>query len=469
MTRELNYAQILREHYVALILATLVGCAIAFGLSSLQTEQYTGVNKVFVSTRAGSSATDLSQGGAFAQGRVASYAELVTSRAVLEPVADDLDYPGGVDALVDAVSASTDPETVIIDIEATDEDPARAAEIANAVAAEFADQVSELELPNRQGEPSVAVASISTADPPTAPSAPNQRLWTLAGGLLALLLTWLALLARTIWSTSIISSEDLEEITGAPMLGSILKAPKMARLAEATMATPTSAIAEAYRQIKTNLRFLAVDRALKSVAVVSALPGEGKSTVAANLAEAMSEGGNRVLLVDADLRRPSIGSYLGLDSSVGLSSVLTSEASIEDAVQVSKHLPSLSILPSGPIPPNPSELVGSEAMEQLLGALESGWDVVVFDTPPLLAVTDGLLLATRVDVALLVVRQRLPKREQVQDALRQLAQLPDTMTAVVFNAVSSRGRRKGRAYEYYGGYSSGADSESVPDEALTPS
>jgi polysaccharide biosynthesis transport protein len=449
VSQTVDYARILRNHYRLLIALTVLGAVLGYSAAALQEPSYTGVNSVFVSTRAGSSATDLSQGAGFAQGRVASYSELVTSREVLDPVASDLDAE--VEELLGAVSASTDPETVIIDIEASSSDPETAATIANAVAEEFADVVSELELPNSQGQSSVSVSTVSEATPPSAPSSPNTILWTIGGALLAMFGCWLVLIVRSLWSTKVRTREEVESITDAPILGTIQKVSRVGNIAQATVASPSSAIAESYRQIRTNLRFLAVDRRVACIAVTSALPGEGKSTVASNLAESLCEGDESVLLIDADLRRPSIGSYLDVESAVGLSSVLAGEVSVDLAIQRPAHTPNLAILPSGPIPPNPSELVASAALSELLETLGADWDRVVIDTPPVMAVADGILLAEHADVALLVVRQGYPKHGQLRDAAAKLRQLPSTPSAVVFNAVSGGG--SSGDYSYYEAYS----------------
>jgi len=209
---------------------------------------------------------------------------------------------------------------------------------------------------------------------------------------------------------------------------------------------PTSPEAEAFRSLRTNLQFAAAARPYRSLLVTSAVPGEGKSLVTANLGVVFAQAGKKVLLVDADLRRHTLHRYLRTSNRVGLTNVLVGTYSLSSAIQ-ELRIPGLSFLPSGPVPPNPGELLGSQAMQQLLGQLSDRFDLVLVDTTPVLLMSDARLLAPSVDGALLVVRWKFAHRELVKKAV-QLLRLTNThIYGVIFNYVAN--------YEmnsYYDGY-----------------
>ena len=212
--------------------------------------------------------------------------------------------------------------------------------------------------------------------------------------------------------------------------------------------------AEAYRQVRTNLQFIDVERSVKSVVITSAIPDEGKSTTACNLAIAFARTGARVLLVEADLRRPRTADYLGIEGAVGLTNVLLGQVPVGDVLQTWGTLP-LKVLPSGPIPPNPSELLGSTPMIELVRLLGSHADIVILDAPPLLPVTDAAVLSTVCDGALIVARHGHTRRDQLAAADEAVTKVGGRVLGVLLNRVPRRGAGKGYGYEYgYGYYTS---------------
>lgn len=177
------------------------------------------------------------------------------------------------------------------------------------------------------------------------------------------------------------------------------------------MTEPKSLNSEQYRTIRTNIEFASVDRQMKSVMITSACPGEGKSTTAANLAVVFAQQGKKVLLIDADLRKPTVHTAFHLENMIGLTSVLLKKSSLEQAVQASneKHL---DVLTSGPIPPNPAELLSSKWMKELAYEACAAYDMVIFDTPPILAVADAQLLGNVADGSVLVISSGKTEKEQ---------------------------------------------------------
>ncbi|HWJ21043.1 MAG TPA: polysaccharide biosynthesis tyrosine autokinase, partial [Gemmatimonadaceae bacterium] len=219
--------------------------------------------------------------------------------------------------------------------------------------------------------------------------------------------------------------------------------PAIGRLA--THADPRSPVAEAYRSLRTNLAFARTSHALQTLVVASPGPGDGKSTTAANLAITFAQQGQRTLLIDADLRRAVLDKTFDLQRQPGLTDVIIGVATVASAVHATK-VPNLFVLPSGQFPPNPSELLGSPAMREVLREAKEQFDVVLFDSPPLLAVTDAAVLSTLVDGTILVVRTASTAREAVRRAVGQLRAVHGRLLGAVLNDADMRGGA------YYGGY-----------------
>lgn len=201
-----------------------------------------------------------------------------------------------------------------------------------------------------------------------------------------------------------------------------------------THTNPRSPIAEAYRQLRTNIQFSSLDNPIKSLLVTSTSPEEGKSTTLANLAITIAQTGSKVILVDCDLRRPTIHGVFGLNNSAGLTSVILDSTGKQMPFQES-GVPNLSILTSGPLPPNPSELLGSRRMGEVIEQLKTEADYVLFDSPPILAVTDAAVLATRIDGVLLVVNAGKTKRDLALKAKALLTKVNANLLGVVLNNV----------------------------------
>jgi capsular exopolysaccharide synthesis family protein len=209
---------------------------------------------------------------------------------------------------------------------------------------------------------------------------------------------------------------------------------------------PKSPISEQYRTIRTNLQFASIDKEYKTIMVTSSNPAEGKSTTMANLAIVMAQQGKRVLLIDADLRKPSVHYTFKCPNTKGLTSVLTKQAYLEEAVYHS-DVPNLDLLPSGPIPPNPSELLGSLAMERLLSGQNDTYDIILVDAPPILVVTDAQVLANICEGVILVVSSGKTEIEQVVKAKGLLEMSKAKILGVVLNGKETK---QSQYYYYYG-------------------
>jgi capsular exopolysaccharide synthesis family protein len=202
-----------------------------------------------------------------------------------------------------------------------------------------------------------------------------------------------------------------------------------------TLTEPRSPISEAYRTLRTNLDFASLDQALKTLVVTSSGVGEGKSTTLANLAVVSAQAGRKVILVDADLRRPTLHQVFGLSNEEGLTTMMRDEGSLSSPPLQASGVEGLSLLTSGPLPPNPADLMGSRRMEEVMAALAEGADQVFFDTPPVVAVTDAAVLATKVDGVLLVISAGKTRRDHARTAVQRLEQINARVVGTVLTNV----------------------------------
>jgi len=440
-----DYIRLLRKRWPLIAIVTVLAVVVAVAGTLATTRQYTATAQLFVSTQATDTATELLQGSSFTQQRVRSYASLVGTPRVLDPVIEELGLDQDARELREQVGATVPPETVLIDIAVTDPDPDTAARIANAVAISFGNTVSELEAPAEGQASPVKVSTVEEAVAPTSPSSPDllrnlalALALGLAGGF------GLALLRHTL-DTAVRGEADVAQVSEANVLGGIAYDPEAPRRPLIVHASPHSNRAESFRQLRTNLQFVDAAHQVRSFVVTSSVPGEGKSTSTANLAITMADAGIRVCLIEGDLRRPKLAEYMGLENAVGLTTVLIGRADIADVLQP-WGTGQLDLLSCGQVPPNPSELLGSKAMSDLLRKLEAEYDVVIVDAPPLLPVTDAAILSKIAGGAVLVVGSGKLNRSELARAVGTLESVEANLLGVVMNMLPTKGPD---AYGYY--------------------
>ncbi|MDQ1609415.1 MAG: tyrosine-protein kinase [Microbacteriaceae bacterium] len=428
------YLVAFRRYWYIVVVATLVGGLGGWGLSQIATPSYTATASLYFSLNFGGSANDLNQGATYTQSQMLSFAQLAESPLVLAPVIENLNLDLTPQQLADSVTVSTPQNTVVLDVAASHTDAREAALISNAIAASLSRNVELIAPKGATGASTVSVRVIQPAVVPTDQSSPNVRLNIIAGLLLGLIVGALIVVLREVLDTRVHSAGIATLLTGAPLLGSIERERKKTK-GLVMVSDPLSNVAESYRQLRSNLAYVAIESETLGVVITSSIPGEGKSMIATNLALALSEGDQRVLLIDADLRRPTIASYTGLEGEVGLTTVLVGRARYEDVVQPWGST-GLHVLPSGAIPPNPSELLSSRVMSDLVTRLKARYDVVVIDTPPMTAVADAAILARLVDGALIVADRTRVHRPQLVQTTDSLAKSGVRVLGVVFNRVA---------------------------------
>jgi receptor protein-tyrosine kinase len=429
---------------IAVVTMLAIGATALFTLRV--TPQYASTARLFISTP--ESNTDQAySGGLFSQARVASYADLLTGEEISRRVVERLNLDEPPRDLAQQITAEAKPETVVLSITVTDAGPERAQLLTQTVAEEFVRYVKELETPDGKTTAPVKASIVDRATAPDVPVSPRPVRNLGLAALLGLLVgTGVAVLRETL-DTSVSTPDELSDATnGAPLLGSInfdKDAPLRPLITELNSHAPR---VESFRVLRTNLQFINAEAESRVFVVTSSVPEEGKSTTVCNLALTLAHAGEKVAVVEADLRRPKASEYLNLEGAVGVTTILTGRVGTDEALQPAPW--GLKVIAAGSIPPNPAELLQSATMKSLLRALRERFDIVLIDAPPLLPVTDAALLAAASDGAILVVRHGKTTRDQVSLAVGRLQSVDARLIGTVVNMTPAR--RSSYGYGYYG-------------------
>jgi succinoglycan biosynthesis transport protein ExoP len=454
----LDFARVTRAHLWMILVLTVAGAGAAYAITERLPQVYQADASGYVrvgggdgSTGEGIAATSL--GGSKAD----SYLPLVTSRAVAQRVIEDTGIDATPAELAGRVAANVAPNSVILEVTATGPTPEEARIVADAVIRATAEEANRIETDGNGGQGSkdssadalVRVVPIESALDGTK-IAPNLRKNVLVGALLGLVVAYLLVFLRKQLDTRIRSVADVESATSASVLGVVPAVRELKSDAGRGRLEHLGLAAESFRQVRTNLRFVGVDDPPRSIVVTSANANEGKSTVSAILARVLGETGQSVVVIDADLRRPTLARVFQTDGKVGLSQLLTGQVGLRDVLQPTDQ-ENVRFIPAGRTPPNPSELLGSVRMRQLVEHLARE-NVVILDAPPLLPVTDASVLAPTCDGALLVLALGRTHKDQAALAAKMLSQVGARVVGVVLNMAPKRGL--GGVHYGYGGYAS---------------
>ncbi len=309
------------------------------------------------------------------------------------------------------------------------------------------------------------VEFVTPAHAPTSPSSPKPAQDALLGLAAGLMLGLGAAFLRDSLDDTLTSKEAAERSGGAPaiaMVPMVNSWRKRNRAVIASSAEPTSPAAEAYRSLRTSLQFTRQARELRTLLVTSPAAAEGKTSTLANLGAVFAQAGERVALVSCDLRRPRLGQFFGIEEQSGLSTVLLGQQTLEQALQQVPGYDCLWVLGAGPVPPNPAELLDGPRAREIFAALRENFDLVLVDSPPVLPVTDALVLSKYADGTLLVVAAGQTRRGELQRAAERFAQAKSPVVGIVLNEVTKQsGYGSGYGYGYgYGSY--------APDASLVP-
>jgi succinoglycan biosynthesis transport protein ExoP len=457
---------VLWAHWL-LIGVTLLYCmGVAAYLAWTLAPTYAAQAQLYVSSSA--SKTDASSADSYAaillsQQRAVSYTPLVTSPDVVRGVNRQLGLSLSLQQFRMKVNADRPVGTALITVTVRDRSPRTARAIAYAVGKQFPSFVEALETAKGQQNPSVRVVVASPAQLPTRPVAPRKVLYLVLGTLLGLVLGVGGAVIREALSRRIRSSEDVAATTGLPVLGSIARRRLMKGKPLVMVNDPLSARAEEFRRVRTNLHALIGGDKGRSFIVSSATAMEGKTFVAANLGIAFAQAGHRVVLVDANLRRPRLAELMGLRPALGLTDVLADGVPIERALQTwqeglpldllaagaQTHYPSEPLgSPSDMLLGSPSELLGSRWFVEMLDELTERADIVIVDTPPLLPTSDAAIIAHLTAGAVLVARAGSTRVHQFTSAVGSLYRVESRVLGVILNRLRPRSAVRHSGAEY---------------------
>jgi len=437
---------------VVFFLLALIGTGV---VTYAMTPKYESTARIYVTAEVSGDISAASAANYLAIQRVQSYAELAHSREVLQRVISRLKLDMSPAALDSKISSRVTDLTVIIQITARDPSAAKAQEIAKAESEVLAEYLTEIETPFGKTSSPIKATIVDPASYNGEQVSPQPVLNLLIAAVIGLVLGIGMALVRDLLDQTVSSTEDVEKTLDTPVLATIQYESDVPKHPLLTEAASHSSRVEAFRLLRTNLQFLDIDTRPRSLVITSAIPSEGKTSTATNLAIALAQTGLRVLLVDGDLRRPKVASLLGLERSVGLTTVLVGRSELQDSIQ--KHTDSgIFFLASGPIPPNPTEVLQSRAAQELFDRVSQMFDMVIIDGPPLLPVSDAAIMARDVDGAILVVRHGKTTRDQLRQAALRLAQVDANLLGVTVNMTPKRG---GKSYGYGYGYGYGPEKQ----------
>jgi non-specific protein-tyrosine kinase len=451
--------RVLRTRWRITVLCLLLALLGATVVTSMMPRQYSSDVTLYVSLQGEANGADAAyQASQLAKERVVSYAPLLKDERITQPVIDQLHLATTSAELANKITVTLQPDTVVLTAAVTQNSPEGAATVANALAQEFVGLVGDLE------QPIAATGTVPVGQPPPAPSkigvkiirpatpvakaiSPNPVLNLGLGATLGLLLGVGAAFLRNARDTTIHSTRRVEELTGAPVLTAVAADRDFRRHPVTLGAHPGSAQVEAYRKLRTNLLFLEPGKPHRVIVVTSPGVGEGKSTAACNLALALADAGNRVVLIDVNLRRPQVEQYLGIGPTAGVVNVLAGRIPLRRAVGRWVE-GGLDVLTAGPVPFNPSELLASRATAALLDEVRQHYDFVILDTPALLPVTDAATVAARADGVVMVVRYGRTVEEQVTGAVTALDAVQAPLLGMVLMGTPGARRQRRRTGAY---------------------
>ena len=465
---ELNrYRRVLRQRLWMIAACPIVAALAAGIVSYLLPPVYEAQVSVLVRPAQPLASTDPTVAALTADQLSRTYASLMIQRPLLQSVSSELGLSIRPEDLAKEITVTPEPNTTILDVAVKDTNAALARDLANRLTADLIAEVKgfqlqETSLPNaRTGDNLLVVSPAVLPDRPVSPNKTlNVAIAFAAGLLLALGLAFLL----DYLDQSIKSDEELTERLGLISVGHLTFVPSgKGKRGELVTLAAQSHASEAFKALRTSLLFSTIDQELREVVVTSPGIGEGKSRTAANLAIVLAEAGHKTLLIDADFRRPSQHGIFGRIRNIGLSNLIVQDTTEHEAITEVEGVPNLWLLTSGPTPPNPSELLGSGRMRELMAKLRGYFTYLVVDTPPVNAVTDASILAAAASGTILVVEQGRTTFPAIKQAKEMLDRVGAHTLGAVMNKVRASSGSHAYAYGYYATSSNGlAGSDGAP-------
>lgn len=449
--------QILRKHIITVIITfvIIVSCGVAYLVAAPR--KYTATAQLFATANteamgAGTEVNNMYNTANYLNTQIKTYPTLVKTEAVLNPVIKELNLNISAGQLGGTVTASNPANTFIVDISAVSQDPVTASRVANSTAQSLSRNVSNTTTSSTTNKSLITLTLVQSASVPSKPSSPNTFLVGAASVVAGLIAAFLAALAKDTFNTRIDKSSTVREITKSNTIGFISRDAIFAEDKRPVIINrPDSGIAEDFRRIKTNISFLTPSDSDSHHLHVftSADPSEGKTTTIVNTAVALAEDGARVLLIDADLRHPSVANMLGIEGSVGLSHILAGKAVPKDVVQP-YWKSNLHVLPAGKRPANPSVLINSETMSRLLSQAARQYDYVLVDTAPMVVSNDAVVLGHIAHGVVIIAAKGIADRQDLRDMVSALDAAEIPIHGFVYTFADLKKNSNKKNYYYYG-------------------
>jgi succinoglycan biosynthesis transport protein ExoP len=429
-----DYLSVLRVRWKAIVACAIVALAAAGFLSFRAPKVYEAKTSLFLSISVGQSSSELSRGFSYAQGLASSYAQVATQPIVLQPVITQLRLDTTPGQLARSITATAPLDSVIIELTVSDASAKTAADIANATARQLASAVGNIVQRSENNTSTVQVTVVSPASVPGSPSSPRIPL-NLTIGLLAGLVGGVVLaFTRDVFDARVRTRRDVARITGAPVIGyGGVMDPHEPLSRNPARRRKQREADERIKELRTNFQHMRDARLLRTVAFTSAADDVSLTRVVTALGRELARVGVRTLLVDADLRKPTLSQGFDVDGGEGLSTILAGDAPWSRVVRQRGDGP-LYVLPAGPMPREPSLLLDRQNVATLVGELGSGYDVVLVKAPPVLRVADGLLQARIADGAVVVTDQTAMNRDTLAEEVQALQVAGADVLGVVLTA-----------------------------------
>lgn len=495
--------------WLFLLVAIIAGTASYF-LSNRMQPFYESSTTMLVNEAPATKATDYTS-VLMSKQLTSTYAQMITTDPILNQVIQEVGIGNTITELKDWIDVSVIRDTQLVQITVTTSDPEFSAKIANAVVKVFSEQIQAIQIDRfvqskaaletqlaetdkqitlytdkvekattaeekerldvkltqyrsiyanlllsyeqirlAEAQSVSSVVQVETATPDEIPVRPKTFLNTALAATAGFLLSVIFVVTREALDDTIKTPNDIIHKFQLPVLG-VINQHRNNKNKPISLLEPRSPTAEAYRTLRTNVYYTSVDRPIKKILVTSAEPGEGKSTTISNLAVVLAQNGSRVIIADCDMRHPRLHTYFNLQNRVGMSTLFSHLEAFKSVCQPT-GLTGLSVVTTGLLPPNPSELMGSQAMQRILKLMSENADIILIDTPPVLAVTDAAALARSLDGVILVAQPGKTRLSAFRQTLEQLAQVNARVLGVVLNNVVTRGKSYGYHYKEYRHY-----------------
>lgn len=446
--------RVFRKHIIAFIITFCVTIIAVCAWTATRPVEYATTTQLFAtynnSSDTSSNSAEQYSGSSYIMSQIKSYPTLTTTQSVLQPVIDDLELRETVSGLASEISVANPENTAFINITVSNEDPKMAASIANAVAASLS-KVVQNSLYTSGSNSAVKLVIVQPAQIPVSPSSPKWVLNIVLGIIAGLVLGALLALLKDMLSKTIQTEDEVRDYIDAPIIGRVSEDPLLAKSIPVVVEEPGSPTAEDFRRIRTNLSFIVpVSKTnCRLIVITSTGASEGKTTTSVNIAAALAENGSRVLLIDADLRHPSVAKKMDIDGSAGLTHVLSGQASVKDVIQ-RYWKPNLHILPAGPKPPNASALLNSATMFELMGNAMHQYDYVLIDTAPMIVANDAATFLRQGGSLVMVCRRDQTQKHDLQEIAAELQALDLNTSGILFNyAKENKKVLENSNYYYY--------------------